>query len=165
MNNSLHQYKIKSAKGEEINFSDYQGKVLLLVNTASKCGFTPQFAELEKLYQKYKDQGLVVIGFPSNEFAGQEPHSSEKAEEFCQINYGVSFPITEKIHVKKSPLQHDVFQYITNKKLNGKVNMAPLWNFQKYLIDKNGKVVDYFLTVTSPLSSKIDSAIKKLLLQ
>lgn len=165
MNNSLHQYKIKSAKGKEINFADYKGKVLLIVNTASKCGFTPQFADLENLYLKYKDQGLVVIGMPSNDFAGQEPNSSEKAEEFCQINYGVSFPITEKIHVKKGSLQHEVFHFLTNKKLNGKVNIAPLWNFQKYLIDKNGHVVDYFLTVTSPLSNKIENSIKKLLSQ
>jgi glutathione peroxidase len=135
----------------------------MVVNTASKCGFTPQFADLEKLYQEYKDQGFEILGFPSNEFAGQEPNSSDKAEEFCQINYGVSFPIMEKTHVKKGPEQSEVFRYLTNKDENGKVNLAPMWNFQKYLIDKQGKVVDYFMSFTSPTAPKVKKAIQKLL--
>jgi glutathione peroxidase len=163
MKNSLHQYKIKNAKGAEIDLSKYKGKVVLVVNTASKCGFTPQFEGLEELYKEYKDKGLEIIGMPSNEFAGQEPNNAEGAQEFCQINYGVSFPITEKVHVKKGPEQHEVFQFLTDKKLNGQVNLAPLWNFQKYLIDKDGHVVDYFLTVTKPNSAKVKKAIQKLL--
>ena len=163
MKNSLHQYKIKNAKGAEIDLAKYKGKVVLVVNTASKCGFTPQFEGLEELYKEYKDKGLEIIGMPSNEFGGQEPNSNEGAQEFCQINYGVSFPITEKIHVKKGPEQNEVFQFLTDKKLNGQVNMAPLWNFQKYLIDKDGHVVDYFLTVTKPNSAKVKKAIQKLL--
>lgn len=165
MSNSLHQYKIKSAKGKEIDLAQYKGKVVLIVNTASKCGFTPQFEDLEHLYQEFKDQGLVIIGTPSNEFGGQEPNSNEGAQEFCQINYGVTFPITEKIHVKKGPEQHELYQFLTDKKKNGQVGLAPLWNFQKYLIDKDGKVVDYFLTITKPTSPKVKKAIQKLLAQ
>lgn len=163
MSNSLHQYKIKNARGKEIDLAEYKGKVVLVVNTASKCGFTPQFEDLENLYQEYKDQGLVIIGTPSNEFGGQEPNSNEGAQEFCQINYGVSFPITEKIHVKKGSEQHELYQFLTDKKKNGQVGLAPLWNFQKYLIDKDGKVVDYFLTITKPTSPKVKKAIQKLL--
>lgn len=162
MNNTIYPYKVKNAKGKEINFEDYRGKVLLLVNTASKCGLTPQYGELEALYEKYKAQGFEIIGFPSNDFAGQEPLSSDKAEEFCQINYGVSFTITEKIHVKGEE-QHEIFNFLSNKSKNGKVNIAPKWNFQKYLIDKNGQVVDYFLPITTPSSGKIHNAIEKLL--
>lgn len=165
MSNSLHQYRIKSAKGKEIDLAQYKGKVVLVVNTASKCGFTPQFEGLEELYQEFKDKGLEIIGMPSNEFGGQEPNSNEGAQEFCQINYGVSFPITEKIKVKKGPEQNEVFKFLTDKKLNGQVNLAPLWNFQKYLIDKDGHVVDYFLTVTKPNSPKVKKAIQKLLAQ
>jgi glutathione peroxidase len=163
MSNSLHQFKVKNARGKEVDLSQYKGKVVMVVNTASKCGFTPQFADLEKLYQEYKDQGFEILGFPSNEFAGQEPNSSDKAEEFCQINYGVSFPIMEKTHVKKGPEQSEVFRYLTNKDENGKVNLAPMWNFQKYLIDKQGKVVDYFMSFTSPTAPKVKKAIQKLL--
>lgn len=163
MSNSLHQYKIKNARGKEIDLAEYKGKVVLVVNTASKCGFTPQFEDLENLYQEYKDQGLVIIGTPSNEFGGQEPNSNVGAQEFCQINYGVSFPITEKIHVKKGSEQHELYQFLTDKKKNGQVGLAPLWNFQKYLIDKDGKVVDYFLTITKPTSPKVKKAIQKLL--
>ena len=148
MSNSLYQFKVKNARGKEVDLSDYKGKVVMVVNTASKCGFTPQFADLEELYKEYKDQGFEIIGFPSNEFAGQEPNSSDKAEEFCQINYGVSFPIMDKIKVKKGPEQNEVFRYLTNKKENGKVDLAPMWNFQKYLVDKEGNVVDYFMTFT-----------------
>jgi glutathione peroxidase len=165
MSNSLHQFKVKNARGKEVDLADYKGKVVLVVNTASKCGFTPQFAQLEELYQEFKEQGLEVIGFPSNEFAGQEPNSSDKAEEFCQINYGVSFPIMDKVKVKKGAEQSPVFRFLTNKEENGKVNMAPLWNFQKYLVDKNGNVVDYYMTITKPTAPKVKSAIKKLLSQ
>lgn len=163
MSNSLYQFKVKNARGKEVDLSDYKGKVVMVVNTASKCGFTPQFADLEELYKEYKDQGFEIIGFPSNEFAGQEPNSSDKAEEFCQINYGVSFPIMDKIKVKKGPEQNEVFRYLTNKKENGKVDLAPMWNFQKYLVDKEGNVVDYFMTFTKPTAPKVKKAIQKLL--
>lgn len=163
MSNSLYQFKVKNARGKEVDLSDYKGKVVMVVNTASKCGFTPQFADLEELYKEYKDQGFEIIGFPSNEFAGQEPNSPDKAEEFCQINYGVSFPIMDKVKVKKGPEQNEVFKFLTNKKENGKVDLAPIWNFQKYLVDKDGNVVDYFMTFTKPTAPKVKKAIQKLL--
>jgi glutathione peroxidase len=163
MSNSLYQFKVKNARGKEVDLSNYKGKVVMVVNTASKCGFTPQFADLEELYKEYKDQGFEIIGFPSNEFAGQEPNSSDKAEEFCQINYGVSFPIMDKVKVKKGPEQNEVFKFLTNKKENGKVDLAPMWNFQKYLVDKDGNVVDYFMTFTKPTAPKVKKAIQKLL--
>lgn len=161
MSNSIHQFQVKNAQNKEVNFADYKGKVLLVVNTASKCGLTPQFEQLEKLYQEFKDKGLIVIGFPSNDFAGQEPNAAEQAQEFCQINYGVTFPIMEKIHVKKGTQQHEVFKFLGNNAPGLKLLTHPKWNFQKYLIDKDGKVVDYFAPTTTPDSSKIIQAIEK----
>lgn len=138
MKNSIYQYKIKDASGKEIPMSEFEGKVVMIVNTASKCGFTPQFKQLEEVYQEFKDKGFTVVGFPSNDFAGQEPNSAEEAEEFCQINYGVSFPIMEKIHVKGNE-QHELFDFLSHKDKNGKVNSTPKWNFHKYLINKKAK--------------------------
>ncbi len=142
--------------------SNFEGKVVMIVNTASKCGFTPQFKQLEEVYQEFKDQGFTVVGFPSNDFAGQEPNTAEGAEEFCQINYGVSFPIMEKMHVKGSE-QHELFQFLSDKSKNGKVNSTPKWNFHKYLINKNGEVEDYYFSPTSPTSGKVKKKIAKLL--
>ncbi|MCO5248445.1 MAG: glutathione peroxidase [Chitinophagales bacterium] len=161
MKNSIYRYKIKTAKGSEIDWSQFEGKVLLIVNTASECGFTPQFKALTELYHQYRNRGFEIIGTPCNEFAGQEPNSSEGAMEFCKSKYGVDFTITEKIHVKKGVKQHELFQFLTNKNINGKVNKAPIWNFQKYLIDKNGGVIDYFLPITAPGSNRIKRAIEK----
>lgn len=140
----------------------YQGKVLMIVNTASKCGFTPQFEKLEKLYREFREEGFEILGFPSNDFAGQEPADAKGAEEFCQLNYGVSFPIMEKVHVKGDD-QCELFRFLSNKSENGKVNSTPKWNFHKYLVDKEGHVVDYFYTPTNPASSKVKKAVRKLL--
>ena len=142
--------------------SDYAGKVMLIVNTASKCGLTPQLEKLEKLYEEFKDQGFTVIGFPSNDFAGQEPLSSEKAEEFCQVNYGVTFPIMEKIHVKGEE-QNELYQFLSAKAPGPKLVTTPKWNFHKFLVDKNGKVVDFFIPTTQPDDEKIKKEIRKLL--
>lgn len=136
---------------------------MLIVNTASKCGFTPQFKELEALYEEFKQDNFEILGFPSNDFASQEPNSAESAEEFCQINYGVTFPIMEKIHVKKGKDQHELFKFLGDNAPGSNLLTHPKWNFQKYLIDKNGHVVDYFLSATSPTSSKIKNKIKALL--
>ncbi len=162
MKKSIHQFKVKNAKGSEIDLEEYKGKVVLVVNTASKCGFTPQLEKLEALYKEYKNDDFVILGFPSNDFANQEPLEGEKAEEFCQINYGVSFPIMEKVHVKGDQ-QHPLFKFLSNKSENGKVNSIPKWNFHKYLVNKEGEVVDYFYTITSPTSGKIKKSVKKLL--
>lgn len=159
---SIHQFKSKEINGNEKDLADYKGKVLLIVNTASKCGFTPQFKDLEALYQDYKDKGLEILGYPSNQFKDQEPLEGEKLSEFCEINYGVTFKIFDKVNVKGEEVE-PLFQYLSNKDLNGNVNSTPKWNFHKYLVNKNGEVVDYFLTITNPNSKKVRKAIEKLL--
>ncbi len=162
MSKSIYQFKVKKASGQETPLSDYEGKVLLVVNTASKCGLTPQFGKLEELYQEFKGERFEILGFPSNDFADQEPNDAKGAEEFCQINYGVSFPIMDKIHVKGKE-QHELFDFLSDKKKNGAVNVSPKWNFQKYLIDKEGNVVDYFMPTTKPTAGRVKKAIKKLM--
>lgn len=163
MQNSIHDFKVKNARGKDVSLSDYAGKVVMIVNTASKCGLTPQLEKLEKLYKEFNKDGFEIIGFPSNDFAGQEPLSSDKAEEFCQINYGVTFTIMEKIHVKKGEQQHEVFKYLGDNAPGLNMLTHPKWNFQKYLVDKNGKVVDYFIPTTDPDSQKVKDEISELL--
>ena len=159
---SIHQFSVNDIKGQAVDLSKYKGKVLLIINTASKCGFTPQLKAMEELYQEYKDKGLEILAFPSNDFAGQEPLNGEEIESFCTLNYQSSFPIFEKVHVKGKD-RNDLYQFLSDKKENGKLNSVPKWNFHKYLIDKEGKVVDYFYAITSPTSSKVKRAIEKLL--
>ena len=154
MEQTIYYYTAKDLSGKDVKLSDYKGKVLLIVNIASQCGFTPQLGGLEEIYEKYKDRGFVVLGFPSNQFGGQEPLEKEQISDFCQVNYGVSFKIMEKSLVRGSE-KNDVFKFLTTKKLNGKVGTAPLWNFFKYLIDRNGKVVDYYSSITTPTDAKL----------
>lgn len=161
-NNSIHQFTVKDASGKEVSLSDYKGKALLIVNTASKCGFTPQLDDMEKLYEEFKEEGFEVLAFPSNDFAGQEPLEGEAIQQFCVTKYNAQYPIFEKTVVKgkdASPL----YKFLADKKLNGKVSSKPKWNFHKYLIDKEGKVVDYYYSITKPTSSKIKRSIKKIL--
>lgn len=162
--NSVHQFIVKDLRGKEISLSQYKGKVLLIVNTASRCGYTPQLKGLEELYKKYKDKGFVVLGFPSNDFGRQEPLEGEKIKEFCEVNYGVSFPVFEKIHVKGSKA-HPLYKFLSQKKQFGLMSSEPKWNFHKFLVDKEGKVVDFFFTITKPDSPKITRKIEKLLQQ
>lgn len=150
---SLYEITINSLQGKNIHLSDLKGKFILFVNVASKCGFTPQYKELQELHEKYQDK-LVVIGVPCNQFGKQEPGSSKEIEEFCELNYGVSFLITEKVDVKGSE-QHPLYKWLTQKSLNGRKTSSVKWNFQKYLIDSNGELIDYFFSMTSPKSSKI----------
>ena len=159
---SVHDAVVKEIGGKEQALSQYQGKVLLIVNTASKCGFTPQFKDLEALYQEYKDKDFEILGFPSNQFQNQEPLEGEQLSEFCELNYGVTFKMFDKIDVKGESAD-PLFQYLSNKDLNGQVNSTPKWNFHKYLVNKEGKVVDYFYTFTNPNSGKVRKAIDKLL--
>lgn len=154
---TLYDIKIDSLQGKPIQLSDYKDKYLFFVNVASKCGFTPQYKELEKLHQDYKEK-LVVIGVPCNQFGSQEPGTSSEIEEFCQVNYGVSFLITEKVNVKGAA-QHPLYQWLTSKDLNGKKNSSVKWNFQKYLVNPEGKLIDYYLSITKPLSNKITKQI------
>ncbi len=160
--NSIHQFKVKDASGKEVSLADYKGKALLIVNTASQCGFTPQLDDMEKLYEEFKEDGFEVLAFPSNDFAGQEPLDGEAIQQFCVMKYNAQYPIFEKTVVKgkdASPL----FKFLSDKKLNGKVSSKPKWNFYKYLVDKEGRVVDYYYSITNPTSSKIKRSIKKIL--
>ena len=150
---NLYDIQINSLQGKPINFGDFKGKYILFVNVASKCGFTPQYKDLEKLYQEYKDH-LIVIGVPCNQFGHQEPGSSDEIQEFCQVNYGVSFLITEKVNVKGSN-QHPLYVWLTNKENNGKKSSTVRWNFQKYLVDSEGNLIDFYYSITKPTSSKI----------
>ena len=155
----IYQFDAELLDGKNKAFSDYQGKVLLIVNTASKCGFTPQFAGLEKLYDKYKDQGFEVLGFPCNQFGGQDPGSSEEIGAFCQKNYGVNFPMFAKVDVK-GPEAHILFRYLTNNS-KGILGSGIKWNFTKFLIGKDGKVLNRFAPTTKPeeLQSEIETAL------
>ncbi len=151
--NSIYDISINSLNGEKIDLREFKGKKILFVNTASKCGFTPQYADLQILHERYKDQ-LVVIGLPCNQFAKQEPGSAEQIQSFCEVNYGVDFLMTEKIDVKGEN-QHPLYQWLTKKELNGVRDSSVKWNFQKYLVDEQGSFIDVFYSTTKPLSGKI----------
>jgi len=150
---NLYDIALQDIDGNAMDLSAYKGKKILFVNVASKCGFTPQYEDLEKMSALYKDK-LVVIGLPCNQFMSQEPGSNEDIKEFCSATYGVTFPMTDKIEVK-GPGQHPLYKWLTNKALNGKVSSSVKWNFQKYLVDENGALIDYFYSTTKPMSDKI----------
>ena len=149
----IYDININSLQGNPINLLDFKGKHILFVNVASKCGFTYQYKDLQKLHEKFKDS-LVVIGVPCNQFGNQEPGSTFEIKEFCEVNYGVDFLITEKINVKGTK-QHSLYKWLTNKELNGFKSSTVKWNFQKYLIHPNGMLLGYFYSTTKPLSKKI----------
>lgn len=159
MGKTIYDYKVEALEeGKEINFADFKGKKILIVNTASECGFTPQYADLEKLSNEYKDK-LVVIGFPANNFGGQEPGSNVEIGAFCQKNYGVTFPLAAKVSVKGDDTA-PIFKYLTEKELNGVKNTSILWNFTKFLVDENGKLVDSFISTTKPTDEAITKYLK-----
>jgi glutathione peroxidase len=156
---SIYDFTLKSIDGKPTPLAEFKGKVVLLVNVASKCGFTPQYAGLEKLYEQYKDRGFVIVGVPANNFGGQEPGTNEEIKTFCSRNYNVSFPMMSKVSVKgddKTPL----YQYLTESS-GGEIK----WNFTKFLVDKNGKVVARFEPKVTPDSPEVASAIEKALAQ
>ena len=157
-NSSLYNIEINSISGEKINLADYKGKKILFVNVASECGFTPQYEGLQELYELYKDK-LMVIGVPSNQFGGQEPGTATEIQSFCKINFGVTFLITEKVDVKGDK-QHPLYAWLTQKEQNGVKNSSVKWNFQKYLVDENGKLIDYYFSLTKPMSRKITKHLK-----
>ena len=150
---NLYQYSAIDINGDTISFEQFKGKYILIVNTASKCGFAYQFGQLQKLYEIYKDK-LVICAFPANNFLWQEPLSNEKIKKFCNINYGVTYPIFEKISVKGNN-KHPIYKWLSNKELNGQIDKEPSWNFFKYLIDSEGKLMYYFDSRVEPLSSQI----------
>lgn len=154
---SIYDIQINNLQGKPMNLALFKGKFILFVNVASKCGFTPQYKSLQNLYETYQDK-LVVIGLPCNQFGNQEPGDSSEIESFCQINYGVTFPITEKVYVKGKK-QHDLYKWLTKKVNNGFKNSSVKWNFQKYLINNDGELVDYYFSTTNPTSAKITNKI------
>ncbi|WP_044748373.1 glutathione peroxidase [Bacillus alveayuensis] len=157
---SIYDFTVKTIRGEEKSMADYKGKVLLIVNTASKCGFTPQYKELQELYDEYKDKGFEILGFPCNQFGHQEPGSESEIESFCQLNYGVTFPMFAKVDVNGANA-HPVFVYLTEKAPGILGTKAIKWNFTKFLVDKNGNVVNRFAPQTKP--SELKQEIEKLL--
>ena len=155
----IYDFKALTSKGKEIDFKDFEGKVLLIVNTASKCGFTPQFAGLEALNQKYKDRGLVVIGFPCNQFASQDPGNDSEIEGFCQINYCVMFQIMKKINVNGNDA-HPIFKYLKSR-ASGLLGSSIKWNFTKFLISRDGETIKRYAPTTKP--EKMEKDIESML--
>ncbi|MBO9129539.1 glutathione peroxidase [Bacillus sp. 165] len=157
---SAYHFKVKKIQGEEVSLEQYEGKALVIVNVASKCGFTPQYQSLQALYEEYKDRGLVILGFPCNQFMNQEPGTNEEISSFCQMNYGVTFPVFAKVDVNGSNA-HPLFQYLCKEAPGLLGSKAVKWNFTKFLVDRNGNVVERFAPKTSPedMRSAIESVL------
>ncbi len=151
---TLHDFVVKDINGKDFDLATLKGNKVLVVNVASKCGLTPQYEDLQALYDKYKNKGFVVIGFPANNFMGQEPGTNSEIMEFCSVNYGVTFPMMDKISVKGKE-QAPLYKWLTNKSENGKINQKVTWNFQKFMIDEEGHLVDVVMPKESPMSDKI----------
>ena len=156
---SFYDYKVKTIDGDDFDMASLKGKKVLVVNTASKCGYTPQYEGLEDLYEKYKNDDFVIIGFPANNFMKQEPGTNEEIKEFCTKNYGVTFPMMAKISVKGDDIE-PLYKWLTKEDLNGVMDSKVKWNFQKYLIDENGNLVDVIYSKEKPMSDKITSWIE-----
>ena len=150
----IYDFKVTDLSGDEFDFASLKGKKIMIVNTASECGLTPQYEQLQEIYDKFKDQNFVIVGFPSNNFGGQEPGSDAEIATFCKKNYGVTFPMMSKISVKGADM-HPVYQYLTQKSLNGLEDSEVAWNFQKYLIDETGNLVKVIPPKTLPTDESI----------
>lgn len=157
---SLHDYSARLLDGTEVPLSQYKGRVVLVVNTASNCGLAPQLQGLQQLQDRYASRGLVILGFPSGDFKGQELGSATEIGQFCQRNYGVTFPMFQKGHVRGRQAQ-PVFSFLSHRRLNGHLGLRPLWNFQKYLIDPQGRLVNIFLPIEKPTSRRLIKSIEK----
>lgn len=153
-NKNIHDFKVTTIDGEDFDLSDLKGKKVLIVNTASKCGLTPQYEDLQKLYEKYGSEKFVIIGFPANNFMKQEPGSNSEIKQFCTSEYNVTFPMMAKISVKGDDIA-PLYHWLTTKELNGVMDSKVKWNFQKYLIDENGNLVDVVYPKTNPFDEKI----------
>lgn len=151
---SIHQFKVTDIEGKEFDFASLKGKKIMVVNTASKCGLTPQYEQLEELYKLYKDSNFVIVGFPANNFMSQEPGTDDEIAEFCQKNYGVSFPMMSKISVKGDDM-HEIYRFLTEEEINGVESSEVKWNFQKYLLDERGKLVKVIGPRTLPTDPEI----------
>ncbi|WP_183566412.1 glutathione peroxidase [Mucilaginibacter sp. SP1R1] len=161
-NNSIYKFNVQKLNGDEINLSAYRDKVILVVNTASQCGFTPQLKELAALKEQFKDKDFEILAFPSNDFGGQEPLEGAAIASFCENAGAGNFPVFDKIRVR-GPYAHPLYQFFANKKDNGRLKSVPRWNFHKFLIDKTGHVTDFYYPFTKPTSSKIRKKIERLL--
>ncbi len=159
-NQTIYQFTVEDINGNPFALADLKGKKVMIVNTASKCGLTPQYKELEALYQQYKDRDFIIIGFPANNFLGQEPGSNEQIASFCSINYGVTFPMMSKISVKGKNM-HPLYQFLTQKSKNGVEDSKVKWNFQKYLIGRDGKLEKVIDPKTLPSSDEVKQWIEK----
>ena len=148
---NLHNFKAKTLDGKDFNFADLKGKKVLIVNTASECGYTPQYKDLEALYQKYSSKNFVIIGFPCNDFGGQEPGTSAEIKSFCSKNFGVTFPMMEKISISTSP----IYKWLTHKTENGVLDATVKWNFNKFLVDEKGNLVKYLSSSVKPMDAEI----------
>jgi glutathione peroxidase len=156
---TIYQFKVEDLSGKTFDFSSLKGKKILVVNTASKCGLTPQYKDLEKIYREYKDKGFVIVGFPANNFGHQEPGTNAEIESFCEMNYGVTFPMMSKISVKGSDM-HPIYQFLTQKAKNGVQDSDVEWNFQKYLINENGELEKVISPQVLPTDDTIVNWIK-----
>lgn len=154
---SIHQFKLNALKNGTVNFADFKGKKILLVNVASECGLTPQYAQLEELYREFSDK-IVVVGCPANNFGAQEPGTDEQIEHFCTTTYGISFPLTTKISVDGSDM-HKLYQFVTKKSENGLQDSTVSWNFQKYVFDENGMLTHVFSPTVHPLEEQVLAAL------
>jgi glutathione peroxidase len=161
IDNSIYQFNVQKLNGEQINLSDYKDKVLLIVNTASQCGFTPQLSELADLKKEFEGKDFEILAFPSNDFGGQEPLEGKELETFCEIQH-VNYPVFEKIRVR-GPYSDPLYKFFADKKANGKLSSVPRWNFHKFLINRSGLVTDFFYPFTKPMSSKVKKQISRLL--
>ena len=155
---SIYDFKVESIDGKEINFADFKGKKILIVNTASECGFTPQYKDLEQVSKEYGNK-VVVVGFPANNFGSQEPGSNAEIGAFCEKNFGVTFPLAAKVSVKGEDTA-PIFKFLTDKCLNGVKDTTIVWNFTKFLVDENGKLIDSFISTTKPTSESITKYLK-----
>jgi glutathione peroxidase len=153
---SLHEFKSKTLEGKEFNFANLKGKKILIVNTASECGYTPQYKDLQALYEKYSSKNCVIIGFPCNDFGGQEPGTDTEIKSFCTKNYGVTFQMMEKVSIATSP----IYQWLTHKTENGVLDATVKWNFNKFLIDEQGHLVKYLASSVKPMDSEITNWIE-----
>jgi glutathione peroxidase len=161
---NIYSFKVKKINGEEQPLSAYRNKVILIVNTASECGFTPQLKELQQLKDEINSPDFEILGFPTNDFGKQEPLNGAEISSFCEVKHGVKFPVFDKIMVRGAHA-HPLYQFLSDKKQNSKLSSKPRWNFHKYIVNKNGELEDYFLPFTKPLSSKIKKKIQQLLNQ
>jgi glutathione peroxidase len=157
---SIYQFKVEDLSGNTFDFASLKGKKILIVNTASKCGYTPQYEQLEVIYNKYKNKNLVIIGFPANNFMWQEPGTNAEIATFCKSKYGVTFPMMAKISVKGKDM-HPIYQFLTQKKLNGVLDSKVEWNFQKYLINEKGQLEQVYMSGVKPNDEKIINWIEK----